>query len=518
MRIRDHLIIGAGPAGLQLAYFLQRTGRDYLVLESSDGVGRFFETHPRHRKLISINKIYTGYTDPELNRRWDWNCLLCDDERFAFRNYSTEYFPPADALVRYLQDFAAHYQLHVRLRARVVRIDKVDGVFEVTDAEGRVERARSVVIATGLSRSHVPDIPGIEHSESYATVSVDPSDFCGQRVLIIGKGNSAFETADNITGTAALIHVASPTTLDFAWRSHYVGHLRAINNNFLDTYQLKSQNAVLDAKINRISKTDAGLTVEFGYEHADGEVEEIVYDRVITCTGFCFDVSLFGDAARPDTAYADKFPDMGYDWQSTNIDGLYFAGVLTHRLDYRKKQSGFIHGFRYNVECLAKLLDERYHGVPYPSRDVAQSGHALASAILDDVNRSSALWQQSGFLASVIVPERDQVARYFENMPIAYAHQRFADQPRYWLVTLDFGQERIDALQNVFSIERVHKSDVANAHLSTAIHPVVSCCSHGRTVAVHHVLEDLRSEWRERHHVEPLAAFMAAVSQFARAQ
>ncbi|MFN8495013.1 MAG: FAD-dependent monooxygenase [Caldilineaceae bacterium] len=29
----DYLIIGAGPAGLQLGYFLGKSGRDYLILD-----------------------------------------------------------------------------------------------------------------------------------------------------------------------------------------------------------------------------------------------------------------------------------------------------------------------------------------------------------------------------------------------------------------------------------------------------------------------------------------------------
>ena len=91
----DYLILGAGPAGLQLGYFLQRAGRDYRILERADGPGSFFQTFPRHRTLISINKIYTGYDDPETNLRWDWNSLLSDDPDLLFRRYSDRYLPNA---------------------------------------------------------------------------------------------------------------------------------------------------------------------------------------------------------------------------------------------------------------------------------------------------------------------------------------------------------------------------------------------------------------------------------------
>ncbi|MEU8386157.1 NAD(P)-binding domain-containing protein, partial [Streptosporangium sp. NPDC048865] len=56
----DYVVIGAGPAGLQLGYFLGREGRSYLILEAGPGPGTFFRTFPRHRQLISINKRHTG--------------------------------------------------------------------------------------------------------------------------------------------------------------------------------------------------------------------------------------------------------------------------------------------------------------------------------------------------------------------------------------------------------------------------------------------------------------------------
>ena len=41
--------------------------------------GSFFDTYPRHDRLISINKRHTGKTNKEFNMRHDWNSLLSDD-------------------------------------------------------------------------------------------------------------------------------------------------------------------------------------------------------------------------------------------------------------------------------------------------------------------------------------------------------------------------------------------------------------------------------------------------------
>src|SRR5215468_2326946 len=98
-RQMDYLVIGAGPAGLQLGYFLEQAGRDYLILEAGLTPGTFFRTFPRHQRLISINKPHTGWDDPELNLRVDWNSLLSDDPRLLFTRYSGRYFPNPDDMV-----------------------------------------------------------------------------------------------------------------------------------------------------------------------------------------------------------------------------------------------------------------------------------------------------------------------------------------------------------------------------------------------------------------------------------
>src|ERR1044072_7454048 len=103
----DYLIIGAGPAGLQLAALAERDGRDYAVLERGAGPGTFFTRFPRHRTLISINKVHSEYTDPEQRMRMDWNSLLLDDQELLFARYSPRYFPSADDMARSPADAAA---------------------------------------------------------------------------------------------------------------------------------------------------------------------------------------------------------------------------------------------------------------------------------------------------------------------------------------------------------------------------------------------------------------------------
>src|SRR5262249_44743347 len=161
----------------------------------------------------------------------------------------------ADEFVHYLRDFAEAANLQVRYNTRIVHVTK-NGRYRAIDQSGQAYEAQRVIVATGVQKPYVPPIPGIETAELYAGASVDPQDFVGQRVLIIGKGNSAFETADNLIETAAVIHVAGPRSIRLAWRTHYVGHLRAVNNNLLDTYQLKSQNALLDGTIQQIECRD----------------------------------------------------------------------------------------------------------------------------------------------------------------------------------------------------------------------------------------------------------------------
>jgi flavin-dependent dehydrogenase len=124
--LHDYIVLGSGPAGLQLGYYLESARRNYLVLEAGQGPGTFFRTFPRHRQLISINKRYTGQHDPEVAMRMDWNSLLSAHERLLFTHWSERYFPQADEMVRYLESFASTCGIKVRYGVRLVGV-KING-------------------------------------------------------------------------------------------------------------------------------------------------------------------------------------------------------------------------------------------------------------------------------------------------------------------------------------------------------------------------------------------------------
>ena len=97
-----------------------------------------------------------------------------------------------------------------------------------------------------------------ESSEGYEEFSIDSSDYEGKSVLILGRGNSAFETAQAIYGVTNLVHMISRSRIRNAYQTHYVGDLRALNNELLDTYQLKSLDGFLDLDVNDVSLIKIG--------------------------------------------------------------------------------------------------------------------------------------------------------------------------------------------------------------------------------------------------------------------
>lgn len=507
----QYIIVGAGPAGIQLGYYFGKRGRDYLVLERGEKAGAFFAKYPRHRQLISINKVHTGFEDPHLNMRWDWNSLISDDCGLLFKDYSQSYFPQADELVTYLNDFVDKYDIRVRFGCEVARISKPsEERFRLRLTDGRVFTCSTLIMATGFEKTSQPDIPGIDLADDYGTMSIDKEAYSGSKVMIIGKGNSAFETADHLSDVTQSIHMVSPHGLKLAWQSHYVGHLRAVNNNLLDTYQLKSQNTIIDGTVEGIERRENKLAVTIRYDHAMVEKIQVPVDHVITCTGFKTDVSIFEENCRPELCYDEKFPALTSEWEAQSVKNLFYAGTLMHGRDFRKTFSGFIHGFRYNIEMLDRILDIRNHGGAMPHKPMDFGGAGMPVHMLERVHLSSSLFQQPKFLCDVVhLDAVEKTCAYYEDIGLDYLFDGRLLPPnqRFMTLTMEYGEVKHADPFNM----QTHPTIAAESNF---LHPVLRLYDNGDEIANFHFMEDLENNWYQLPYLHTFVAFLEDTLQW----
>ncbi|XP_070561497.1 FAD-dependent oxidoreductase domain-containing protein 2-like isoform X2 [Ptychodera flava] len=490
----QYVIVGAGPAGLQMGYFLKRAGRKYVILEASDVPGSFFRTNPVHRTLISINKRFNPFPEHEYNMRHDWNSLLSDDRDLLFTKYSKELFPSADDLVRYAKDFATKLKINIKYNTRVKEITKYKGDeanvnFTITTTEGAVYKSQVLLIATGAVSERIPEeIKGKEHMETYGTHDVNPEKYEGKNVLIIGNGNSAFETANNLAGHASLVHMFGDRKLKYAWETHFVGDLRAVNNNILDMYQLKSLAVYAALLLQSIEKTPDGkylvvlkdAVVHWKEKQGYFYLRPPPYDHVICCTGFNYvDLSMFAEDCKPDTMADGKFPKLSNTWESS-IPNMYFIGTSMQCND-RKAASGFIHGFRYNIRTLSNLLEEKYDDVPYPRVPVDVTLDAITNRMIARLSVGDSIYQMNDFLVHVVgIPDfepgkADTVkADFYEDLPKPYVLEsgRFFKKYKHVLIfKLVYGFE--DFHPPAHSNDYVHAPDFQSGDCQAFLHPRV---------------------------------------------
>lgn len=530
MPYHEYCVIGAGPGGLQIGYFLKRAGRDYVIFERSNMSGHFFKDYPRHRTLISINKRHTGMKNRLFNERHDWNSILSDNPDLLYRHYSQDFFPHADTMIHYLADYSKKLGLNIWYSANVTQVTKPDGPltpFVLHIAPHQTISCGTVIVGTGMWMPNKPKFKGEEFVVGYEDISINPIDFEGKSVLILGRGNAAYETASAIYGSTNVIHMMGRSRVRLSWSTHYVGDLRAVNNALLDTYQLKSLDGMFEGPVSSVAirrrsdgrlqassrsliseeqhqhylkkenitldpndipdlivvpnKTDPNKTIAyreliFDGRHHDNFALKSPYDVVIRCFGFKFDYSIFDRTVLPGkTPGRKKYPFIQHNYESQRTPGIFFVGTNTHSLDHRKSAGGFIHGFRYTARALHRLLEWSNHRVPWPHRrwDVRQ----LVNVILQRVNESPGLYQMFGVLCDVIVPSRNrQHFDYLQEVPLNLLPQLYNVTGHVVrdviVVVLEYGVDFSGADKDTFNEQRA-TGQPEYAHTANFLHPVL---------------------------------------------
>lgn len=279
----DVVVIGGGQAGLAAGYHLRRRGLDFVVLDAQASPGGAWQHAWDSLRLFSpaAYSSLPGRVMP---------------------GQPGETYPDARHVVDYLTDYEQRYALPV---VRPVRVEAVhpDGDRLRIEAGNGIWRARAVISATGSwGRPFLPTVPG--HTEfagaQLHTVGYHrPADLAGQKVVVVGGGNSGAQIAADLVYATDLTWVTqrparflADSVDGRALFDHATARRRALDEGRADTGGVASLGDIVVVPPVREAR-DAGLLkaqpmfrrlTATGVEWADGTRAEA--DTIIWCTGF----------------------------------------------------------------------------------------------------------------------------------------------------------------------------------------------------------------------------------------
>ena len=319
-------IVGGGAAGLIVARRLQERGVHAVILDDHARVGDCWRERYDSLRLFSP--------------RW---ASSLPGHRLPIGVRAT---PSRDRMADYLEDYARHFGIAVRLGSRVTKLGREGARFVLDlDTGGRSERltADVVVVATGAHRRPVrPSFASTVDPKVRQVHSLDyrgPADLLPGPVLVVGAGNSGSDIAleaaaaghqtwlagrfpgqtpvrvDSVRGFLlgglflfALRHLTLRTPIGRAAHRRQAGHgLPLIRNKLVDLDRAGVR------RIGRILGTRDGLPVV-------DDTDALAPETIVWCTGSRPDLSwidvegaLDGDAEpRATRGVADDVPGLGF--------------------------------------------------------------------------------------------------------------------------------------------------------------------------------------------------------------
>jgi putative flavoprotein involved in K+ transport len=337
-------IVGAGQAGLAMAYFLRQKGIPYVVLERADSIG------------------------PAWRERWDSLTL------FTPRRYSSlpglpfpgdpEGYPTRDEVSDYLERYAETFDISVELNSEVHELRAEEERFALR-VDGRTRRADQVVVATGpFQTPYIPRLAenlSLEVFQAHAVAYRRPSDLPQARALVVGGGNTGFQIAKELSGTHdVVLSVGSrqkPLPQRFAGRDLFWWLTRT---SLLSTTAESRLGSRLRHREMLIGSSPRELRRRYGVELKPRAVDasgravrfedgsEIEVDAVIWATGY-----------RPDYSWIrvpifDPDGHLRHRRGVTDVPGLYFLG-LTWQHTRGSALIGFV---KDDAQFLAERIEE----------------------------------------------------------------------------------------------------------------------------------------------------------------
>jgi thioredoxin reductase/NAD-dependent dihydropyrimidine dehydrogenase PreA subunit len=244
----DVVIVGSGPAGISGGLSAIEHKLRYKIIEQEDSLGGCVYHYPRNKiamtapvKLALIGSVKMGEIQKE-------------------------------KLLEFWRDVVARTGLEIAYRERMDSIDRRDdGTFVVRTARGFYHCA-SVLLATGRRGSpRKLDVPGEESSKVVYRL-IDPEQYRGMSVLVVGGGDSALEAALALSDQPDVNVVLS-------YRGDAFARVKAKNRERVDAQSAAGRlHVMLKSQVLSIQQKTVNL------RGAAGE-EERPNDAVIVCAG-----------------------------------------------------------------------------------------------------------------------------------------------------------------------------------------------------------------------------------------
>jgi putative YpdA family bacillithiol system oxidoreductase len=226
----DVIIVGGGPAGLSAGLEAHRSGLHYVVLEQGT-LADTVRKYPRHKILFAEPLKIPLYGD-----LW-----VADASK--------------ESLLQVWETIVANTGLRLRTGAKVENIVSEDTVFRV-QAGDAVFLTRRIVLAMG--RRGTPrrlGVPGEDLAKVFYNIA-EMEDFKGRRVLVVGGGDSAIESALGLANQ-------SGTKVALSYRGDSFTRLKDRNRLRLETaVQQKKLALYLESTVREIREERVALDMK----------------------------------------------------------------------------------------------------------------------------------------------------------------------------------------------------------------------------------------------------------------
>jgi putative flavoprotein involved in K+ transport len=182
------VVVGGGQSGLAAARALRQLRMPTVILEASD---RPAGSWPRYYDSLRV------FSPAEYSSMPGTPFPGAPDR-----------YPARDEVADYLEHYAARLDVEIQTSTRVETIQQDGREFIVFTDDGRTLRASGIVAASGsFSNPYRPSFPGedaftgeLSHVADYR----NPAPYVGQRVIVVGAGDSAAQIANELAPVATV--------------------------------------------------------------------------------------------------------------------------------------------------------------------------------------------------------------------------------------------------------------------------------------------------------------------------